>query len=137
MGSFAHMLLNFHPDLLLPFQHPAVCLFKVGLFFFFFLPCPEHDMPNCSHRYFMVCVCFQSGYFGWRLHWELEENFWYFCSLLSFCLSQSSSHSQPDFLPVLLKIVSPCPRSNFSLFTALDMRGTEAIWWANYNQFKR
>lgn len=101
-----------------------------------FLPCPEHDLPICSHILCSICVLPI-----WVLWLEAalkaRGDFWYFYSLLSAHLFQSSSHPQPDFLPALIKSILPCPRSNFSLFIAVDLRGTEAIYWANYNRFKR
>jgi len=100
-----------------------------------FLPCPEHNLPNCSHVLYSMYVL--SIWVLWLKAALKIRNFWYLCSLLSIYLSQSSSYPQPDFLPVLLKSIPPCPRSNFSLFIAADLRGTEAVWWANYNPFNR
>ena len=59
MDSLAHMLLNFHPDLQLPFQHHEIFFFKVGPFYHV-----QSIICLIAHTYFIVCVCFPFEYCG-------------------------------------------------------------------------
>lgn len=118
-------------------------MFALSESFTFPTPCSKQDHPACQEHCLLRAHTYSVCVLSFNISSILVEgsiktqSFGAPFQSSSTHLSQSSRYPQVDFLNALLKRIPPWPRPNFCLFIAVDGRGTESIWWTNYNQCKR